>query len=444
MGKAVTDMRKPALQQPEWDDPSQVRRIREVLAARPPLVKAEDVHALRALLAQVARGNALVVQAGDCAENPAECDAAYVWRKSALLDMLAATLKMSAHKPVVRVGRIAGQFAKPRSRPLERIGDLELPVYRGHMVNGPEPTPEDRRHDPLRLLTSYMTASDVMEHLGWRGSAHFGQQPLAEPRMWTSHEALVLDYELPMVRELGDGRRWLGSTHWPWIGERTRQLDGAHLDLVADIVNPVAVKVGPATTVETVTLLCEQLDPLREPGRLTLIARMGADLVAERLPALVEAVRLAGHPVIWLSDPMHGNTVTGPDGHKTRLLETMAREVRGFLRAVSDAGGTAGGLHLETTPDDVLECAADVSVFERETLRRTSLCDPRLNPEQAVALVSAWADADVRPTAPADGSRVARDTHASPRTPGGRDALSAPEHQEFRTRSHAELWLNQA
>ncbi|MER7376381.1 3-deoxy-7-phosphoheptulonate synthase [Streptomyces lanatus] len=383
-------MRKPALQQPDWDDPSQVRRIREVLAARPPLVGAEDVRVLRTLLARVARGEALVIQAGDCAENPGECDAEHVARKSAVLDLLAATLTTATRKPVVRVGRIAGQFAKPRSRPFERIGDLELPVYRGHMVNGPEHDPESRRHDPLRLLTSYLTACDVMEHLGWRGPAAHAPRPLVETRLWTSHEALVLDYELPMLRALDDGRRWLGSTHWPWIGERTRQLDGAHLDLAAGIVNPVAVKVGPAMTREEITVLCERLDPLREPGRLTLIARMGADTVTDRLPALVEAVRVAGHPVIWLSDPMHGNTVIGPDGHKTRLLETMAREIRGFLRAVTGTGGTAGGLHLETTPDDVLECAEDVSVYEGQPVRRTSLCDPRLNPDQALSLVSAW------------------------------------------------------
>ena len=155
---------------------------------------------------------------------------------------------------------------------------------------------------------------------------------------------------------------------------------------------------------EEITALCERLDPSREPGRLTLIARMGAETVGERLPALVEAVRVAGHPVIWLSDPMHGNTVVGPDGHKTRLLETMAREVRGFLRAVTDAGGTAGGLHLETTPDDVLECAADVSVYEGKAVRRTSLCDPRLNPEQAVSLVSVWPGVDVPARRPRRGA----------------------------------------
>ncbi|MFF2851958.1 3-deoxy-7-phosphoheptulonate synthase [Streptomyces sp. NPDC058001] len=433
-------MRKPALQQPDWDDPLQVRRIREALAARLPLVKAEDVRVLRTRLVQVARREALVVQAGDCAENPGECDAAYVSRKSALLDLLATTLKTATHKPVVRVGRIAGQFAKPRSRSFERIGDLELPVYRGHMVNGPEHDPESRRHDPRRLLTSYMTACDVMEHLGWRGPAALGHQPLIEPRLWTSHEALVLDYEVPMIRELGDGRRWLGSTHWPWIGERTRQLDGAHLDLVAGIVNPVAVKVGPTTTLEEITGLCERLDPLREPGRLTLIARMGAETVADRLPALVEAVRVAGHPVIWLSDPMHGNTVVGPDGYKTRLLGTMAREIRGFLRAVTDVGGTGGGLHLETTPDDVLECAVDVSVYEEKTVRRTSLCDPRLNPEQAVSLVSVWLDGDVRPTAPGDGSRMDREAQT---IPGGRPLPPGPEYQEFEPRNHFALRLNQ-
>nr|AHH25586.1 aDAHP synthase [Streptomyces sp. XZQH13] len=390
-------MRKPALQQPEWDDPSQVRRIREVLAACPPLVRAEDVSALRTQLARVARGEALVVQAGDCAENPAECDAMHVARKTAVLDLLAATMEAATGIPVVRIGRVAGQFAKPRSRPVELVGGLKLPVYRGHMVNGPKPDAESRRHDPLRLLTSYMSASDVMEHLGWHAPAAAGRQSPDETRLWTSHEALVLDYEEPMVRETGDGRRWLGSTHLPWIGERTRQLDGAHLDLVAGIDNPVGVKVGPTTTAAEVTALCELLDPLRDPGRLILVARMGADLVADRLPALVEAVRAAGHPVIWLSDPMHGNTVTAPDGHKTRLMETMAREVRGFLRAVTEAGGTACGLHLETTPDDVLECAADLSVYEGEAMRRTSLCDPRLNAEQAVELLSAWSGTQAVP-----------------------------------------------
>lgn len=167
---------------------------------------------------------------------------------------------------------------------------------------------------------------------------------------------------------------------------------------------------------------------------------MGAETVTDRLPALVQAVLVVGHPVIWLSDPMHGNTVVGPDGHKTRLLETMAREVRGFLRAVTEVGGTAGGLHLETTPDDVLECATDVSVYEGKTVRRTSLCDPRLNPEQAVSLLSAWSDVDVRPAAPGDGSRVVQEARA---IPASRSPHSAPDYQEFETRNHSALRLNQ-
>ncbi|MFE2102638.1 3-deoxy-7-phosphoheptulonate synthase [Streptomyces sp. NPDC059468] len=393
MGHAVTEIqRAKALQQPEWNDLSQVQRVREILSSRPPLVRVDDVHTLRSLLASVAAGEAHVVQAGDCAEDPEECTAEHVRRKSAVLGLLATTLKMVTGKPVLRVGRIAGQFAKPRSNSFEQVGELVLPVYRGHMVNGPEPDLESRQPDPLRILTGYMAAGDIVDHLGWRAPA-LRAWPSIEPLVWTSHEALLLDYEVPMIREVGDGRRWLGSTHWPWIGERTRQLDGAHVELLADVVNPVACKVGPSMTVEEITSLCERLDPLREPGRLTLIARMGADVVSDRLRPLVAAVRSAGHPAIWLCDPMHGNTVTALDGRKTRFLTTLAREVAGFRQAVAAAGGVAGGLHLETTPDDVTECVADASALGSVTGRHTTFCDPRLNSRQAVSLVTAWSDA---------------------------------------------------
>ncbi|MFD7914420.1 3-deoxy-7-phosphoheptulonate synthase [Streptomyces sp. NPDC059752] len=393
MGHAVTEMQSAkALQQPEWNDLSQVQRVREILGSRPPLVRVDDVHTLRSLLASVAAGEAHVVQAGDCAEDPEECTAEHVRRKSAVLDLLATTLKMVTGKPVIRVGRIAGQFAKPRSNSFEQAGDLVLPVYRGHMVNSPEPDFEKRQPDPLRILTGYMAAGDIMEHLGWRAPA-LRAWPGIEPLVWTSHEALLLDYEVSMIREVGDGRRWLGSTHWPWIGERTRQLDGAHVEMLADVVNPVACKVGPSMTTEEITALCERLDPLREPGRLTLISRMGADAVEERLPSLVAAVRAAGHPVIWLCDPMHGNTVTAPGGKKTRLLTTLAREIAGFRRAVAAAGGVVGGLHLETTPDDVTECVADITSLGSVGDRHTTFCDPRLNSRQAVSLVTAWSDA---------------------------------------------------
>ncbi|MEE1940143.1 3-deoxy-7-phosphoheptulonate synthase [Streptomyces sp. TRM 70361] len=379
--------RKPALQQPEWEDTALLRRVRKELAARPPLVRPRDLRRLRALLARVAAGEAQVVQAGDCAEDPAESTPGYVARKAAVLDLLAGTLKMITHRPVVRVGRIAGQFGKPRSKPVERVGDLELPAFRGHMVNSPEPEPEGRRPDPGRLLAGYEAAAAVMRHLGWYGP---GRRAVVEPPVWTSHEALLLDYELPMVRPDEDGRPVLASTHLPWIGERTRQPDGAHVALLARVGNPVACKVGPAMTVPELLDLCERLDPRREPGRLTLVVRMGAELVADRLPPLVEAVRTAGHPVVWLCDPLHANTVTTPDGLKTRYLETVEREVRDFQAAVRSRGGVAGGLHLETTPDNVTECVSNASYADRVGTKYTTFCDPRLNPSQAVSVASAW------------------------------------------------------
>ncbi|MEV7021952.1 3-deoxy-7-phosphoheptulonate synthase [Kitasatospora sp. NPDC093558] len=376
-----------ARQQPEWADASQVRRVHETLAARPPLARADDIRSLRAILARVARGEALIVQAGDCAEDLNEHTPDYVARKTALLDLLAGALRLITAKPVVRVGRIAGQFAKPRSKPTELHEGVEIPSYRGDMINSPEPDAESRQPDPLRILAGYMAANEMMEYLGWKGRAEGDGIQLP---IWTSHEALLLDYEIPMLRQDDNGQVFLGSTHWPWVGERTRQVEGAHVALLAEVFNPVSCKVGPNMTPDELLALCARLDPEREPGRLTLIARMGADLVEERLPALVEAVRAAGHPVIWLADPMHGNTVTAPDGNKTRMVETVAHEVRGFVRAVTAAGGVAGGLHLETTPEDVTECASDHAALDRVGEVYTSLCDPRLNPGQALDVVSAW------------------------------------------------------
>jgi 3-deoxy-7-phosphoheptulonate synthase len=378
---------KPALQQPEWPDHACVQQVREKLAIKPPLVRGEDVHTLRSLLARVAAGQLHVVQSGDCAEDPAECTPGYIARKTALLDVLAGVVKMITHKPVLRVGRMAGQFTKPRSKPTELVGDVELPVYRGHMVNSPEPDLVLRQPDPNRLLAGYRAASDAMRYLGWRDRAW---QPRAEAPVWTSHEALLLDYEIPMLRRDDKGQALLTSTHWPWIGDRTNQVDGAHVALLAEVANPVACKVGPRMTADNLVALCERLDPRRMPGRLTLIARLGANAVAERLPPLVAAVRAAGHPVIWLTDPMHGNTVSGPDGLKTRFLETVIREVKHFQCAVSAEHGIAGGLHLETTPDDVTECVANESMLDQVCDKYTSFCDPRLNPKQAISVVSVW------------------------------------------------------
>jgi 3-deoxy-7-phosphoheptulonate synthase len=346
------------------------------------------VATLRALLGKVAQGEAMVVQSGDCAEDPQECTPRHVARKAAVLDLLAGTLGLITGKPVLRVGRIAGQFAKPRSSDTEVVDGITLPAFRGHMVNGPEADPESRQADPLRMLTGYMAASDIIEHLGWRERA--AGRDVVEPLVWTSHEALLLDYEIPMLRMDDQGRMFLGSTHWPWIGERTRQVDGAHVALLSQVANPVACKVGPGMEPEELLALCERLDPWRDPGKLTLIARMGADVVADRLPRLVEAVRGAGHSAIWLTDPMHGNTVSAPSGHKTRMVETISLELSRFVDAVRQAGGVPGGVHLETTPDDVTECATSKDDLDTVGERYTSFCDPRLTPWQAVSVLSAW------------------------------------------------------
>ncbi|MFC8195347.1 3-deoxy-7-phosphoheptulonate synthase [Streptomyces sp. NPDC057298] len=370
-----------AKQQPEWEDPAQAQRARETLAGRPGLVDAADVRVLRTHLARVSAGAAEVVQAGDCAEDPAECTADDVARKVAVLDLLAGAMKLAGRRPVVRVGRIAGQFAKPRSRPTEFLGERELSVFRGHLVNGPAPDAEDRRPDPLRLVTGYMAAADIMAHLG-RGRAGGIEQPV-----WTSHEALVLDYELPLLRRGADGSLLLSSTHWPWIGERTRQVDGPHVALLAQVVNPVAVKVGPGVDADELRALCEMLDPDRQPGRLTLIVRMGAGTVTERLPGLVRAIHGAGHPVVWMTDPMHGNTVVTQSGYKTRFVRTLQREFRAVL---AEAGAFPGGIHLETTPDQVTECVLDEWEADRVGTAYTSFCDPRLTVDQALDVLGAW------------------------------------------------------
>ncbi|ORT56530.1 3-deoxy-7-phosphoheptulonate synthase [Streptomyces sp. CB03238] len=373
-------------QQPEWPDQQALDTAVGRLAQAPGLVTAEEVRQLRLVLAEVAGGAYHVIQSGDCAEDPAECTPAHLSRKAALLDALAGVMKLGTGKPVVRVGRVAGQFAKPRSSPVEQVDGQELQVFRGHLVNSPGPAPHLRVPDPARLLTGYHAAKDATAYLRGVG----GRQPRVDAPLWTSHEALLLDYELPLVRRESSGRLLLTSTHWPWIGERTRQLDGAHVELLASVVNPVACKVGPSMTPDELLRLCERLDPDRTPGRLTLISRMGHQALPQKLPVLVDAVRSAGHPVIWLCDPMHGNTVKAPNGFKTRLVDSVVREVRAFRAAVSSMGGVAAGIHLETTPDAVHECVRAEAELDGLGSAYTSLCDPRLNPQQALDVVAAW------------------------------------------------------
>jgi 3-deoxy-7-phosphoheptulonate synthase len=399
-----------AEQQPDWSDPVQAAAVRAELARLPGLVTWEEVRLLRTLLAEAAAGHYQVIQAGDCAEDPDECDPSVVMRKAGLLDALAGVMEAGTGKPVLRIGRIAGQFAKPRSATTETVGGLEMPVYRGHLVNGPEPTPAARQADPERMLDCYHAAHSAVTYLRQRTSSWTVR---AGAPVWTSHEALVFDYELPLLRRTATGDTLLASTHLPWIGERTRQPDGPHTMMLAQVANPVACKIGPTTQPEELLALCARLDPGRERGRLTLIARMGADAAGTALPPLVAAVRHAGHQVAWLCDPMHGNTVKSPSGVKVRSVRTLVAEVRAFQEAVTEAGGTPAGLHLETTPYDVAECVwGDPSELGTGDARppgpaaAASHCDPRLNPAQAVEVARAWANPPTRSTTHAAASAL--------------------------------------
>lgn len=385
-----TDRLVAAEQQPVWADLRRASAVRAELAARSGLVGWEEVQMLRLLMAEAAGGTYQIIQAGDCAEDPAECGPQAVNRKIGLIDALAGVMKINTGRPVIRIGRIAGQFAKPRSSPTEVVDGRELPVYRGHLVNGPAATLEERRADPDRMLACYEAADRAVTLLRQRTGAWM--PPTGAP-VWTSHEALILDYERPLLRHTVGGQSFLASTHLPWIGERTRNPEGSHVRMLAEVANPVACKVGPTVTPTELVDLCTRLDPGREPGRLTLIARMGVSQVAAKLPALVAAVHDAGHPVSWLCDPMHGNTIKTDTGLKTRSVHSIIEEIVAFQQAVADAGGIAAGLHLETTPDDVTECAWSQAQSADVGRRYTTLCDPRLNPRQAVAVAGAWSAA---------------------------------------------------
>lgn len=388
-----TSRRYPAAQQPNWHTHPEYGEVLRKISGRPPLVSWPEVAALRTALAEVAGGNAYLLQAGDCAESIWECDSRQTARKIEIVRALGDQLA-SAGTRVLRVGRMGGQFAKPRSRETERIGGRDLPVFRGHLVNSEEPTLEARQHDPCRMLWAYDASKGVLDQLHQTrirdrytsGCAGVVDGP------WASHEALVLDYEGALAdRDRETGATYLSSTHLPWIGERTRQPDGAHVRLLASVRNPVGCKIGPKSTPYEVAELCELLDPGREPGRLTLIARMGKDEVERALPPIVEAVARAGHPVIWLTDPMHGNTVRSSSGRKTRYLSDILEEACVAKQVLRRHGQHAAGIHCEVATTSVTECVGG-PVPDEDALERnyTTLCDPRLGPEQASELVSEW------------------------------------------------------
>ena len=425
---------KPAGQQPEWPDEAQLEAVLKHLATFPPLVFAGEARNLTGQLAQVAQGDAFLLQAGDCAESFDGFSADAIRDKLKVILQMAVILTYSSGVPTVKVGRIAGQFAKPRSSATETIDGIELPSFRGHIVNDIGFTEGERQADPGRLLHAYNHSASTLNLLraftkggfadltrvhAWNqefvASSNEGQryeqvaddierslrfmracgidteetQELHEVDFYTSHEALLLGYEQALTRQDSLTGDWYDcSAHMLWIGERTRQPGGAHVEFLRGVGNPVGCKVGPSTTPEEVLELCEALDPGRVPGRLTLVSRMGADRVDDVLPPLLEAVRDAGHPVVWACDPMHGNTFTSESGKKTRHFEDVVREVAGFFRAHRAAGTWPGGIHVELTGDDVTECLGGAEEISDADLpaRYETMCDPRLNGRQSLDL----------------------------------------------------------
>ena len=403
------------------------------LGTLPPLVFAGEARNLQAQLGDVAAGKAFLLQAGDCAESFDGFGADAIRDKLRVILQMAVVLTYSSGVPAVKVGRIAGQFAKPRSNPLETIDGTELPSFLGHMVNDLPFSLSDRRPDPDRLLRAYNQSASTLNLLraftkggfadlhrvqAWNQefveTSAEGQRYAAlaseidralrfmeacgissshpeihEAEFWTSHEALILQYEEALTRRDSLTGDWYDcSAHMLWIGERTRQLDGAHVEFFRGIHNPVGCKLGPATSIEQAVGLCEALNPDRVPGRLTFITRMGAQKVRTALPPILEAVRDAGHPVVWACDPMHGNTFTSESGHKTRDFADVLDEVTGFFEAHRSAGTWPGGVHVELTGEDVTECLGGAERIEAADLARRyeTMCDPRLNARQSLDL----------------------------------------------------------
>lgn len=424
----------PAQQQPEWPNNSAVESALAQIASYPPLVFAGEARSLQASLGQVAAGNAFLLQAGDCAESFEEFSANNIREKLRVILQMAVVLTYSMGVPVVKIGRMAGQFAKPRSSNTETIDGVELPSFRGHIVNDATFTSEARIPNPDRLVQAYHQSASTLNLLraftkggfadlnrvnAWTqefvASSPEGQRyvelsseieralgfmracgidtenypALHSVDVYTSHEALILGYEEALTRQDSLTGQWYDcSAHMLWIGERTRQLDGAHVEFLRGVGNPIGCKVGPTTSPEWVLELCQALNPARIPGRLTLISRMGADKVEDSLRPLLRAVKEADHPVVWACDPMHGNTITAPNGRKTRHFEDIVNEIAGFVRAHKAEGTWPGGIHVELTGENVTECTGGTDDITHENLndRYETICDPRLNGRQGLDL----------------------------------------------------------
>ncbi|MFP3901478.1 MAG: class II 3-deoxy-7-phosphoheptulonate synthase [Acidimicrobiia bacterium] len=425
---------RPAAQQPDWPDDVELETALKHLASLPPLVFAGEARALTGQLAEVAEGRAFLLQAGDCAESFEAFSADAIRDKLKVILQMAVVLTYSTGVPVVKVGRIAGQFAKPRSSPTERVGEVSLPSFRGHMVNDVAPTALARTADPQRLVQAYHQSAATLNllraftkggfadlsqvHL-WNqqfvasspegrrydrvadeidralrfmracGIDTLSQPTLHEVDFYTSHEALILGYEEALTRRDSLTGRWYDcSAHMLWIGDRTRQLDGAHVEFLRGVGNPIGCKLGPSATPDEVLALCDTLNPERLPGRLTLVSRMGADNVRDALPPLLAAVRDAGHPVVWACDPMHGNTFTSDTGRKTRDFDAVLAEIAGFFASHWAEDTWPGGVHIELTGDDVTECIGGGDSLSQADLddRYETICDPRLNGRQSIDL----------------------------------------------------------
>ena len=447
-----------ALQQPEWPDPERADHIRTRLHALPPLVFAGEARQVRGALAEVAAGRAFLLQAGDCAESfhdfarLTDTGAAYsavaIRDRLKILLQMAAVLTYGAALPVLKIGRIAGQFVKPRSSEFEQTPLGEIPIFRGHMVNSEVANAEARIPDPDRMLEGYHLSAatlnlvraftkggfaDLTQVHAWNQDfvatspqgrryeelaaeieralafmAACGIDLSATPQLhqvdvWTSHEGLLLDYEEGLTRRDSITGDWYDcSAHMHWIGERTRALDGAHVEFYSGVHNPIGCKLGPTAVPDEVVELCERLNPDRIPGRLTLIARLGAERVGSLLPPLLRAVTEAGHPVVWVCDPMHGNGFTTSAGRKTRHFDAIMTEIEGFFAACRAERVWPGGVHLEYTGDNVTECLGGSEELAEEQLddRYETLCDPRLNGRQSLDLAFRLAELMRRTASP--------------------------------------------
>ncbi|MFV2052690.1 class II 3-deoxy-7-phosphoheptulonate synthase [Aliiroseovarius sp. YM-037] len=424
---------KPRVQMPDYIDSEALAKVEAQLGQYPPLVFAGEARRLKAALGDVSRGNAFLLQGGDCAESFAEFSADTIRDTFKVMLQMAMVLTYGAKVPVVKVGRLAGQFAKPRSAPTEVKDGVELPSYRGDIINELDFTPESRIPDPQKMLQAYTQAaatlnlvrafsqggfadvhkvhawtlgftqgdkaeryrdladriSDTLDFMRAAGVDSDRSHTLQTVDFYTSHEALLLEYEEALCRiDSTSGLPVAGSGHMIWIGDRTRQPDGAHVEFARGVQNPIGLKCGPTTTADDLKVLMSKLNPENEAGRLTLIARFGAGSVGDHLPRLIKAVQDEGANVVWSCDPMHGNTIKSSSGYKTRPFDSVLREVQEFF-AIHNAEGTIpGGVHFEMTGKDVTECTGGVRAVTDEDLsdRYHTACDPRLNASQALEL----------------------------------------------------------